>query len=149
MSDTASPTAPRSAPAWFLAAAALGLAWNIFGIYQFLGTFRASPESLIAGGMTPDQAAVYLALPAWVSIAFAIGVFAATAGCALLLLRRDAAVPVLAASLAGYAVLFAADVGYGVFASIPAQLVILAFVVAVAVALLALAIVARRRGLLR
>jgi hypothetical protein len=54
----------------------------------------------------------------------------------------------LATSLAAYLALFIGDIVYGVFASMPGQLAILAFVVAVAAMLLAVSQMAFRKGLL-
>jgi hypothetical protein len=125
---------PTFRPALGLAA----LAWNAFGVVQFLKTLRSTPESLTQMGMTPHQAAVYSSYPAWMTLAFAVGTFGGLAGCLLLLLRRRAATPVLAASLAGYVVLFAGDVTEGVFAALGApQVATLSAVVAIAAALFA------------
>jgi hypothetical protein len=52
---------PQKPPIWFWLAAGLGLAWNIFGAVQFMGTLNATPESLQAQGLTPEQAQVMLA----------------------------------------------------------------------------------------
>lgn len=136
------------APIWFWAAAAFGLIWNVYGVYQFMGTFSQTTESLMAAGMTADQAAIYLALPAWITVVFAIGVFGGLAGSVLLMLRKAVAVPVLAVSLAGYIALFSGDYAYGIFENIPTQLAILVFVVVVAAALLALAWFTRKRGII-
>lgn len=135
-------------PIWLMPIAILGIAWNLFGLWQYAGSFSQTPDTLMAAGMTADQATVYLALPAWVTFAFGIGVIGGLVGSVLLVLRRSLAVPVFAASLAGYIVLFSADWAYGVFASIPAQLGILAMVVIIAAALLATAWVAHRKSLL-
>src|SRR5436305_75767 len=67
------------APAWLRIVAALGLAWNCFGIYNYLltvGVVGGRPSA--AGGM-----------PAWVTGAFAIAVFAGALGClGLVMLKR-------------------------------------------------------------
>ncbi len=135
-------------PAWLTATAGLGVLWNAYGAWQFAGSFSQTPASLMAAGMTPAQAALYLSLPGWISVAFAVGVFGGLAGSAALLMRRAFALPIFAVSLAGYALLFAGDAYYGVFAGIPAQLVILSVVVVIAAALLWTTVVARGRGLL-
>ncbi|MEI6161220.1 MAG: hypothetical protein WCP77_15405 [Roseococcus sp.] len=126
-----------SVPFWFWLLAGLGLAWNLFGMMRFLDTAFATPEALVAGGMTPDQALFYAALPLWLNLAFGIGVGGGVLGCALLLLRRSAAVPVLVVSLGAYLVLYAGDITEGVFAAFGmAQVVILSLVVLIAAGLL-------------
>lgn len=127
-------------PLWFWPAAGLGLAWNIYGVAQYVGSVTATPESLVAGGMTPQQAAVMLTYPWWMTAAFALGTFGGTLGCALLLLRRQLAMPVFAVSLAAYVVLYLGDITQGVFAALGApQIAVLSLVVVVAAALLKLA----------
>lgn len=136
-------------PLWFWVSAGLGLAWNAYGVVQYLGAARATPESLIAGGLTPEQAAVMTGYPAWMTAAFAIGVFAGLAGCVLLFLRNKAAVPVFAASLAGYVALFIGDITAGVFAAMGApQVIVLSAVVAIAAGLLWLSHHGRKAGFL-
>jgi len=136
------------APRWLGATALLGIAWNLYGLWQFVGSFTPSGQAAMTAGMSPEQAALYLALPAWMSVAFALGVLGGLLGSGLLLRRRRAALPVFAASFAGYAVLFAGDAYFGVFAALPSQLAILAVVVAIAAALWATAGWAARRHLL-
>ncbi len=41
---------------WFWIVAALGLIWNAYGVYQFVGTVSATQESMMAMGMTAEQA---------------------------------------------------------------------------------------------
>jgi hypothetical protein len=124
-------------PIWFHLAAGFGFAWNAYGVVQYLSALRATPQSLIASGLTPEQAAVMTGYPAWMTAAFAIGVFAGLAGCVLLLLRRRLALPVFAVSLAGYVALYVGDITQGVFAAMGTpQVVILSLVVAIAAGLL-------------
>jgi hypothetical protein len=132
------PARPR-APLWLAASALGGIAWNIFGVVQFVGSATATEASLIASGMTPAQAAVMTGYPAWMTAAFAIGVFAGLAGSVLLLARRSAAMPVLLVSLVAYVALWIGDAVHGVFAALGApQVIILSTVVAIAAALYAL-----------
>jgi len=140
---------PSPVPLWLRAASMLGILWNIFGGYQYVGTFTKAGQVAMTAGMTEAQASLYLSLPAWISLVFAIGVFGGLVGSIALALRRRAALPVLGASLAGYILLFAGDTYYGVFAAIPSQLAILAVVVAVAAALFWTSRLADQRGLLR
>ena len=136
------------APTWFWGMATFGVLWNLYGLYQFIGTLTPAGRSAMAAGMTAAQAQVYFSLPGWITVVFAIGVVAGLVGSLILAARRAAAVPVLAVSLLGYVALFAGDLYFGVFDAMPAQLAILAFVVVVAVALLATAWTARSRALL-
>jgi hypothetical protein len=136
-------------PFWYWTAATLGLAWNLFGAVQFLGTLNATPESLQAQGLTAEQATVMLGYPAWMTVAFAIGVFGGIIGCVALLLRKELAINVFLASLLGYIVLYIGDITQGVFAALGTpQVAVLTLVVAIAGALLWLARHARKRSLL-
>ncbi len=99
--------------------------------------------------MSPEAARLYYGLPPWMTFVFAIGSIGGLVGSLLLLARRSPAVPIFAASLTGYIALFAGDYAYGVFDAIPGQMAILAFVVAVAAALLGAAWFSRDRELLR
>lgn len=133
-------------PIWLLAVAAFGVAWNVFGLMQladFIGQTRAS---LMMKGMSAPAADLYYGLPAWMKLAFAIGSGGGLIGSIALAAGRRIAVPVFAVSLAGYVALYAGDAAYGVFAVIPGQMAILSLVVAIAVALLAASLTARRAG---
>jgi hypothetical protein len=136
-------TRGRSAPPWLWGAGALGLAWNAYGLYQYVGTFTPAGQAAMTAGMSAEQASLYLGLPAWISVVFAIGVIGG------LLVRRRLASPVFTASFVGYLLLFAGDTFHGVFVAIPSQLAILAVVVGIALALLLTARRADRQGLLR
>jgi hypothetical protein len=133
---------------WLLAVAGLGVLWNVYGAYQYIGSFSQTKASLMAVGMTGPQAELYLSLPAWISVVFAIGVFGGLAGSISLLMKKAIALPVFAVSLVGYILLFIGDYYYGVFENIPTQIVILAVVVAVAATLLAASVYAKNRNLL-
>ena len=68
------------APGWLRIVAGLGLLWNLYGVYEYLRTVGVAP-----GG----DAAASAALPAWVTGAFAIAVFAGALGClGLVMLKR-------------------------------------------------------------
>ena len=136
-------------PVWFWISAVLGLLWNAFGVYQYLGTTGATAESLAAMGMTPEQIALQTSLPAWMIGAFAIAVFGGLAGCILLLLRKAWATPVFALSLLGCIGVFAGDAALGVYSVFGmAQAAIISTVVIIAVLLLWLSTASRRRGIL-
>lgn len=127
-------------PHWHTQLALAGLAWNLYGVYQFASSLTATPDSLMAAGMTAAQAAVMSSYPIWMTVAFGLGVGLGTLGSALLALRRKQATPVLAVSLVAYLALWIGDAVNGVFAALGTpQIVILTLVVAIAAALLALA----------
>lgn len=131
-----------------IAVAAVG--WNLFGVVKFVQTLQSTRASLVEMGMTAQQAAVYTSYPAWMNVAFAVGVVGGLAGSLLLWARRTAAVPVLAASLAGYVVLYVGDITQGVFAALGfPQVAILTTVVAIAAALLGWSLHLRRRAAFR
>lgn len=68
------------APGWLRIVAALGLLWNLYGVYNYLMTVG------VVGGA---DAAAAGAMPVWVTGAFAIAVFGGALGClGLLMLKR-------------------------------------------------------------
>lgn len=139
----------QKAPRWLIAVSWTGLAWNLFGAFQFYRTVNASSESLLAQGLSPDQIRVMMGLPFWMDIAFGWGVLGGLLGCCLLIARRSIAQRVLLSSLLAYLVLFVGDVTEGVFAAFGApQVVILSTVVLIAVGLYAAAQRANARQLL-
>jgi hypothetical protein len=124
---------------WLSACALGGIAWNIFGIFQFAGSVGATDTRLMASGLTAEQAAVLTGYPGWMTAAFAVGVFGGLAGSLLLLMRRGLASPVLLVSLIAYVALWIGDAVHGVFAALGVQQVlILTLVVVIAAGLLAL-----------
>lgn len=141
--------AAGTTPLWFGAVSMLGVLWNAYGVYQFAGTFTPAGQAAMTAGMTPAQAELYLSLPSWITVAFAVGVFGGLIGSVLLATRRRVARTVLTASLLGYCLLFSGDTYYGVFAAIPSQLVILAVVVLISAALSWLSWLSARQGALR
>jgi hypothetical protein len=141
MNNPPAKPAGASIPKWLWLAAGLGLAWNVFGVVQYLSTARASVDALVRGGMTQAQATLYAGLPAWMGAAFAVGVLGGVLGSALLLLRRRATVPVFVVSLMAYVVLYIGDITLGVFEAFGTpHVVILSLVVLIAGALLWLAL---------
>lgn len=136
-------------PNWFWVVAILGLAWNVFGVVQFLGSLKATRDSLVASGMTETQAQVMLTYPVWMTIAFAVGTFGGTIGTILLLLRKKLATPVFLVSLIAYIVLYIGDITEGVFAALGTpQITVLTVVVAIAIGLLLLSRRFERAGAL-
>ena len=123
-------------PKWFWPVAVLGLAWNVFGVVQFLSKVQGSVGSLMSSGLTKEQAELYANLPLWMDGCFAVGVFGGTVGCVLLMLRLQATKAVFALSLAAYVLLYIGDITQGVFAAFGApQVLVLTLVVAIAAGL--------------
>jgi hypothetical protein len=146
---TDSPQITSKPPLWYFVAAGLGLAWSLFGVMQYLASVRATVESLQAQGLSAEQSLVMTSYPAWMTAAFAIGVFGGTIGCILLLLRQKLAGPTLILSLVAYVVLFVGDVTEGVFAAMGMpQVLVLSSVVIIAAALVWLARRAEAQGIL-
>ena len=81
------------APIWLRVVAALGLIWNLMGVYAYLlsvGVLRGGDASMSSASM-----------PAWVTGAFAVAVFGGTLGCLGLLLLKRWAKPMLLGCLLG------------------------------------------------
>lgn len=97
---------------WHLWAVGLvGLLWNAYGGYDYFMTKTKGEDYLRSLNMTEAQIAHYAAMPAWMTAVWAVGVWGALLGTALLLLRSKFAVPVFAASL----IAFVASVVYSAF----------------------------------
>ncbi|WGV18341.1 hypothetical protein [Fuscovulum ytuae] len=138
MTTTFTPAA--SQPRWITGAALAGIGWNIFGLVQFATSVTATADSLVASGLSPEQAAVMTGYPAWMTAAFFFGVTGGLIGSLLLALRHRFARSVLLASLLAYVALWIGDAVHGVFAAMgAAQVAILTTVVAIAAALFAIA----------
>jgi hypothetical protein len=105
-------------PIWLTVVAGLGLAWNLFGVFQFFTTLNPSLESLAAQGLTPDQAAVMISIPFWMKLAFAIGVFGGVLGSSLMVFQTPVTRPILLLSLTSYCALYVGDITHGVFAAL-------------------------------
>lgn len=138
VAETLPAPAQRRLPTWATAVAAVGIAWNLYGLVQYQSALTAIAESLVASGLTPDQAAVMTGYPGWMTLAFGIGVVGGLVGSVLLLLRQRLAPPMLAISLAAYIALWIGDAVHGVFAAMGApQIIILSAVVVIAALLFA------------
>lgn len=76
--------------------------FNAIGVFDFAMSMTRGAAYMAEAGMTPEQIAHYEHLPAWMTIDWAVGVFGALTGSALILLRHRLAWPVLAVSLAAF-----------------------------------------------
>ena len=81
------------------------LAWAIIGDMAYLAQVTADLDALAR--TDPVSASAFRAMPQWVWAAYAIAVWAGTAGAVSLLLRRRWAAPLYAISLAAVVVQFA------------------------------------------
>jgi hypothetical protein len=138
-------------PPWHLwAVGVLSLLWNCGGAFDYVMSKTHNASYL--KGLTAEQLAWFDSFPAWMTAAWALGVWGALAGSVLLLLRSRWAVPAFALSLLGLIV--ATIYQFGVSA-MPASLKTtggMAFTAAlwiVAILLLWYAYRMRARGVLR
>lgn len=80
---------------WIISVVAL--VWNLLGIMSYVMQVSMTPEQLAE--MQDAERLLYSGIPAWVTGAYAIGVFGGTLGSIALLLRKAWAVPVFIVSL--------------------------------------------------
>jgi hypothetical protein len=91
------------APAWFAVAAIGAVLFEAFGVYTYLVHVSTDPNSLAI-----DQRDLVLAMPGWMTAAYAVAVWVGLAGALLLLMRRRLAAPLLLVSLLAGIVQFGA-----------------------------------------
>ena len=83
---------------WFFwVVGVFGLIWNLMGVMNFLWQMSMSADALAS--LSEAQRAIIENRPLWVTVAFAVAVFAGVAGCILLLLRKSMALALLFLSL--------------------------------------------------
>jgi hypothetical protein len=76
--------------------------FNAIGVFDFVMSMTQGAKYMASAGMTPAQIAHYQDMPAWMTVDWAVGVWGALIGSALILLRSKLAWPVLAVSLAAF-----------------------------------------------
>lgn len=91
-------------PKWFWFVAVLAVVWNLMGVMAYVMHVTVSAQTLASMGEA--ERLLYETTPAWVIAAFAIAVFAGTAGSIALLLRQRWAIAAFALSLVGLFVQF-------------------------------------------
>lgn len=74
------------APVSFWIISIIMLLWNFMGVFSFYFHTFITDEQLAA--LPEDQAALYDEYPMWITIVFAIAVFAGTIGCIGLLMKK-------------------------------------------------------------
>jgi hypothetical protein len=80
----------------------IAVLFNAIGVFDFVMSKTQGADYMSSAGMTPDQIAHYQAMPIWMTIVWAVGVFGAFLASFLLLLRRKLALPVFVLSLAAF-----------------------------------------------
>ena len=86
-------------PTTFWIAGGAALIWNLFGLWMYVSTVTATPESYAQQGFTPEQIDFINATAAWSTGAFAIAVNAGALAALFMLLRKAWAVPTFLVSL--------------------------------------------------
>jgi hypothetical protein len=128
----------------------LGLLWNAYGGFDYFMSKTRGDAYLQSVGMTPEQIVHFNAMPAWMTVVWAVGVWGALLGAVLLLIRSRYAVPVFVASLVAYvlslvyAYLISPMPGSG-----PAIVILQFVILAGCLFFVWYAMLARRRGWLR
>ncbi len=87
------------APRWLTWAAVALLLWNLIGVGAFISQVTMSPETIAA--LPQDQRALWLAMPMWDWIAYAVAALSGAGGAIALLLRKAWAVPLFALCIIG------------------------------------------------
>jgi len=98
---------------WFVAI--LFLAWNLVGIFNYLSSVKATPESLAVQGMTAEQIEFMLGVPAHYMAVFALAVWSGLLGAILMLVRSRYAAPIFVVSLIFVVISFVLDFVGGSF----------------------------------
>jgi hypothetical protein len=83
---------------WIISGAAL--IWNLLGLFMYVSTRTATPDTYAAQGYTDEQIAFILSNPEWALSAFAISVTAGVLASLFLLLRKAWALPTFILSFA-------------------------------------------------
>ncbi len=82
---------------WFWVISIVALFWNLMGVGAYL--YEAYEKDAMMEQYTEAQRELMSAIPAWVTGAFAMAVFAGAIGCLGLIMRKKWATPVLIISL--------------------------------------------------
>ena len=94
--------APARTPWHLWLVGTIAVLFNFIGVFDFVMAMTQGAKYMASAGMTPAQIAHYLSMPGWMTVVWAVGVFAAFLASGLLLMRRKLALPVFALSLAAF-----------------------------------------------
>lgn len=136
-------------PRWFTIAVIGAILFELFGVANYLMDALRSPQALAA--LPIDQQLMWAATPRWVTIAYAVAVFAGLAGAVALAMRRRWSIPLLGLSLLAVIVQFSSlwIVPRLRSATPPEALVVPVIICLVGAAIYMLAFVALKRDWLR
>ncbi len=96
--------APMKTPWHLWLVGTVAVLFNAIGVFDFVMSLVQGAEYQASAGMTPDQIAHYQAMPGWMTVDWAVGVFGAFVASILLLLRRRPAWPAFVLSLAAFVI---------------------------------------------
>lgn len=102
MTDSPARTAPARTPWHLWLVGSIAVLFNFIGVFDFVMVMTQGAKYMASAGMTPAQIAHYQSMPGWMTVVWAVGVFAAFLASGLLLMRRRLALPVFALSLAAF-----------------------------------------------
>lgn len=136
-------------PGWYWAVAIFALLWEAMGCYAYVS--QVSMDSAALARLPAAQRDLWLAMPAWVTGAYAVAVWIGLLGALGLILRRSWARLAFAASLVAVAVQFGwTFLATDILATMgAASAAFPAFILLVAALLFGFSIAAARRGWLR
>lgn len=86
-------------PVWFWVLCSILLVWNALGVMAFFQYISITAEQIQR--MNPQEQSLYVDQPGWVTLAFALAVFAGALGCLTMLFRRALAKWILVLSAVG------------------------------------------------
>lgn len=79
-------------PVSFWIISVLALLWNLMGVMMYIVQVTMTPEAIQA--LPAKEQELFINVPMWVMVAFAVAVFGSTLGSILLLIKRKLAIPV-------------------------------------------------------
>lgn len=94
----------NTAPRWLLWVGIILLLWNLMGVGAFVTQWMMSADQLAT--LQPEQQEMWAKMPSWAWAAYAVAVFAGTAGAIALLMRKKWAVPLFLLSFVAVLVQF-------------------------------------------
>lgn len=84
-------------PKWFVIVAILAFVWNLMGVMAFVDQMMMTPERIAE--LSAAEQELFVSIPPWAVIAFAIAVFGGALGALALMLKKPVATYILMTSL--------------------------------------------------